>query len=209
MSTIRNFAQSSFFPGLAALSLLAFSFGSAAQANLVTNGTFDTDLSGWTNSGSIDTTWISGTAHLGRPGTPGFSIFEQSIDIPLSTPAVSISFEYEWQVSPPTIADIFSAEFTYESSGSTTTVPLVFENSDTGLFNSPTTVTTNVALASLDSGPNNGTVRFRLDEMNLSAGTRIQLDNVQIQTVPEASAVLVWSTLSGLGFLGIRRRKAR
>ncbi|TWU07308.1 hypothetical protein CA54_57140 [Symmachiella macrocystis] len=174
-----------------AMGFLLAGAGRSAQAELITNGTFDTDLAGWTIiQPGIPTTWVSGTAHVGRPGTPGISIFEQSFDIPIGTEALSISFDYEWQVMAPVeFEDSFLAEFVYQSTTAPDpkTVTLVDQGSDDGVFGSPTAFSTIISLIDLDNISDNGTIRFTLTENNSPVGTRIELDNVIVNPVPEPS----------------------
>src|SRR6056297_3042226 len=102
------------------VALVLGSLGGTAQATLMTNGTFDSDLSGW----NIDTTlqggasdgviwsddavnWDGGLARIGQPGTPGVTEFFQAFNIPTGSQALSISFEYLWQINQPTLEDFF------------------------------------------------------------------------------------------------------
>ncbi|QDV72811.1 hypothetical protein Spa11_09930 [Botrimarina mediterranea] len=174
-----------------------------ARASLVTNGTFDTDLTGWqVNATGTDVVPVAGTARIGQPGTPGTAILSQFFDIPAGTTAVKISFDYEWQVNPPTLPDTFSVSFDYLG-GSVQT--LLTEFSSAATFNSTIAYNITLLLPGLQSGPGNGFISFQLDETNPSVGTRIELDNVSISAVPEAGALAVWSVLGSVGMLGMRR----
>lgn len=189
---------------LLSVALIA-SVAAETQANLVTNGTFDTNLAGWDTTGTTTgVTWIAGTAHVGRTGTPGVAVFSQDIDIPLGTPAVDISFDYQWQVNPPTIPDTFEVWFDFAGGGSEL---LLSEMSSAVTFNSTYSFSDTVDLTGLTSGPDNGTITFILRELNSDIGTRIQLDNVVVAAIPEAGALTVWSLLSGVGLVAARRRQ--
>ena len=191
------------------LSLLIAGGTQTASASLITNGTFDTNLSGWTIGAATTTgvTWNSQTAHIGRPGTPGLAVFEQSFSIPAGTSQLDIDFDYEWQVNQPALEDTFKVELSYESTGGTVTQTLLDQGSDSGVFSPPAvSISALLSLINLDNVANNGTIRFMLTEVNSPVGTRIELDNVNIEAVPEASAFVIWSALTGLCLF--RRRKA-
>ncbi|WP_339908716.1 PEP-CTERM sorting domain-containing protein [Symmachiella dynata] len=193
-----------------ALGLLLAGGSRTAHAELITNGTFDTDLAGWTIGGDIDTTWVSGTAHIGQPGTPGESIFEQSFDIPSGAEGLKISFDYEWQVMAPTVyEDSFLAELIYESTSGTETVTLLDQNSNDGVFGTSIAFSSTILLSDLDNSIDNGTIRFTLTENNSPVGTRIELDNVQVNPVPEPStyAGLLGITCVSLCAYGWRRKR--
>lgn len=195
--------------GISLVALLLFATLPTAQASLLTNGTFDTNLSGWTIAPGTTTgvTWDAATAHIGRPGTPGVAIFEQSFDIPTNFTFLNISFDYEWQATPPPNADTFTVEFEYESNSGTVSQTLVSELSSSATFNSVTSFHSLLALPGLANVSNNGTIRFTLNEVNSPVGTRIQLDNVSaIGAVPEATTFATWSILTGLGLFAGRRR---
>lgn len=178
----------------------------SASAEFITNGTFDSDLTGWTTEAgtTTDVTWKTGTASVGQTGTPGIAIFSQSFDIASGTSQVLLKFDYEWQVTPPSSVDRFSAQFVYQSTSGAQTVDLVNEGSDTGVFGSVTSFSSTVGLTDLDNVANNGTIRFTLEEFNSPTGTRVRVDNVS--AVPEPTTLAMFSVL-GLVFSGRRRRK--
>lgn len=202
-----SFARRCYLPAI--LSLGVAMGPQVASASIEENGTFDTDLSGWTITGDTTTgvTWTAGTAHVGRPGTPGLAEFEQTLDIPAGSKLLSISFDYEWQVNPPELEDFFDVEFSYTSTTGPVVSTLLSEGSTTGAFGSTTSFSTLLPLTDLADPPSNGKILFTLNENNETAGTRIQLDNVSIRAVPEATAFVTWSTLLGLSVAARRRRR--
>ena len=193
-----------------AVCLLLIGGSQIATASLLTNGTFDTNLSGWTIGAGTTTgvTWSSGTAHIGRPGTPGVAIFEQSFNIPAGAGQLEIGFDYEWQVSKPTNTDTFLVELVYQSTSGPVTATLLTQGSDTATFGPPaTSFQTVVGLSNLSNVANNGTLRFKHTEVKSPVGTRMELDNVAADVVPEMSAFVVWTALTGVGMVVGQRRR--
>ncbi len=110
---------------------------SVSTNNKLTNGTFDTNLDGWTIDGSTTTgvTGDSGTARIGQPGTPGIAVFSQRFDI--TKKKVLISFDYEWQAVQPSTEDVFMVELIYESTSRPVITELLLQGSDSANFNTP------------------------------------------------------------------------
>jgi hypothetical protein len=183
--------------------LLCLSAAATSHANLITNGTFDTDLTGWTVGGEIPTTWIAGTAHLGRPGTPGTSTFSQAF---AASENLAVAFDYQWQVNPPTSPDFFSAYILFEGTGGASRLNLIDQQSSAAAtFGTTASPTFSATLTDLTSA--NATLVFELVENNSPVGTRIQLDNVSINAVPLPATL--W--LAGVGIVvlaAIRRKRA-
>ena len=193
------------------LSVIFITFGMAFDANssTLTNGTFDSDLSGWTIDLATTTgvTWISGAAHLGRPGTPGSAIFSQTFDIAPGEMMVDFNFDYQWQINPPLINDSFTAELILETTSGPLTVSMNELSGDVSNFNVDFNYSSSI-LVDMLSAANNATVRFTLEEFNNAAGTRIQLDNISVteSPVPEPTTMLLFG-LGLLGVAGVNRRK--
>lgn len=181
----------------------------SANATLLTNGGFDTNLSGWTIDPATTTgvTWDSGTAHLGRPGTPGVAIFEQSFDAPAGSALFDVSFDYEWQATKPALEDFFKVEIIYESLAGTVVEELLNQSSAPVTFNSPLSWSGMVALTDFNAlASPNGTIRFTLTENNSPVGTRVQLDNVVVSAVPApATLALLGLGLAAMGIGRVRR----
>ena len=122
---------------------------------------------------------------------------------------MDIWFDYQWDVNPPTVPDVFSVELDYLSNGGLVTTTLLNQDSTVGLFNAYTMFHGQLSLTDLVASDSIGTLRYQLVENNASNGTRIQLDNVivEVANVPEPATL----TLFGLGILGFGyvRRKTR
>ena len=190
------------------LGALLISLPGIANANLIDNGTFDTDVDGWDQSGTIPTTWNAATqtAWVGAPGFDGNSIFSQDFNIRENADHLKIWFDYQWQDDPIVVQDVFTVQLEYMSLGGTEIVDLLIESSAGGLFNAYTAFHANVDFVDLVAGNSTGTLRFELVENGTTQprGTRIQLDNVEVK-VPEPGML----ALFGLGLLGFgfTRRK--
>jgi len=210
---MRTRAISLLLPGLLVLVFFLGMTGSARadSVNVLTNGTFDSDLSGWTTVATTGVTWDSSTqtAHIGRPGPIGDATFSQGFNF--SGTELSISFDYEWQVNKPFTEDFFTAELLYENTGGIwTTVQLLNEGSNSGAFGTTVSYYGQVSL----TDPNgNAKIQFTLNEngpLGGGAGTRVQLDNVYVggsSTVPEPATL----SLLGIGLLvvGVFRKRFR
>jgi len=181
-----------------------------SSASLIQNGTFDTDLLGWTQVGPNRV--VDGGAQVGAPGATENSSITQSFTIDQSTSAVSIGFDYLWVGNAATnLAYIFTAKFSYlDSTDMWNEIILVDETNYVGSFISTTFLNNQYLLPSLSlSGPN-AKIEFALIE-SLSTdtqGTRINLDNVVVAPVPEPSTLLLLgSGLAGLAWYGRKRKK--
>ncbi|MCA9238323.1 MAG: hypothetical protein KDA44_22780 [Planctomycetales bacterium] len=195
---------------IASAFVLAIGASSLAQASIVVNGTFDTDLSGWSTAVSgTGVTWQSQEARVGQPGTPGVAALFQSFFIPAGSTQLTIDFDYQWEVNAPALADLFEVELSYlDAANATQTVTILSESSAVAAFGPPATAfSTIVSLPGLNTTTPQGTILFRLTEHNSNVGTRIELDNVVVTAqVPEASTLVIWSSLACLGMLLLRRR---
>lgn len=193
----------------------------AANANLITNGTFDSDLNGWifsgSGGGSVPTTWNAnngGEAWLGAPGTPGLSLLAQLLALPVGTVAVDVSFDYTWQVNPPTLEDLFLVEFTYvDSLSGPISTTLLSQGSNTAAFGNTVMFSGTALIGDLAAGPGNALLGFGLEEFNQTNGTRVQIDNVVVTAssavpAPGTLALLGFAALGLAGVSGKRRRKA-
>ncbi|GGW84079.1 PEP-CTERM sorting domain-containing protein [Alteromonas halophila] len=200
--------------------LLFLSVSLGANASLITNGTFDSDLSGWTINGSangnIDTVWNAGTAHLGRPGQEGFSEFYQLFTVDANAMSADIWFDYQWQVTAPSTPDEFDVYFQYLDANTSqfVVVNLFSMLSSNATFGQTAQFNGMLDLTgyNLAGTTNNAGLFFKLTETPntpASPGTRIQLDNVQFETsaagnsfaVPAPGTLLLLSlSLLGIGW---------
>ncbi len=176
--------------GALALAALAFT-GTAAQAQAVNNGTFDSDLSGWTTGplpgspGLTDVDWLAGTA-LFNAGTDRLA---QVISGLVAGTQYSYSFSY--------------------ASNAATSVGGIRLNFGGAAYNPPIETFAGTAgkLVTITdtffaTGSGNLIMAFRG-----AAGSIATLDNVSITAVPEPETYAM--LLAGLGAVGFmsRRRK--
>jgi len=107
-----------------------------ANAELIQNGTFDTDLSYWDNDGNNQV--VSGIAQVGAPSAGDASYISQLFTIAPSTDAVNISFNYLWKENENTqMEDTFTATFAYlDNFSQWNSYELVNESNKTGSFSS-------------------------------------------------------------------------
>jgi hypothetical protein len=189
-------------PGVVLVLSFWSSIALSSGTNLITNGTFDSDLSGWTVNSPVS--WISGEAHIGRPGTPGYSSLSQ--DFTSSSGNLLVSFDYEWEINVPTNVDTFTVEMSHN--GQTET--LLTETSDSFGGTFPGSQTVSTILNILNFNPSESfTILFSLNEVNEDVGTRIELDNVNVSVVPlPPAAILFASAITGV-LLVARRRKSK
>jgi len=173
---------------------ILFGIAGTSGAALV-NGDFSAGSSSWDYTVG-ETTFVNGTAVLGMPGTGFTSILSQAFD-PEGASAMSIAFDYQWQINAPIKEDTFS--FFVEQNN---TVWLLNEGSGSATFN----VTQSLSFLVTVDPSSLFTVGFRLDEVNASNGTRVVIDNVSAAPVPVPAAV--WLLGSGLlGLIGFRRKR--
>jgi hypothetical protein len=196
---------------LGGLFIIGASF--SANANLITNGTFDTNLDDWNItvvSGTSGVTFDNQTAHVGRPGTPGTVDFFQFFDLPTASKSVNISFDYQWQVTPPSVDDFFYATFGYSQNGiGQVNTQVLTDVSSSAVFGQTVNFSTTVNVSNIDfaGGGNNAILNFKLFENNSPVGTRIQLDNVSVTAVPTPGTLALLG-MGLVGFFGLRRSNA-
>lgn len=201
--------KKNFLVGLAAGLLMLCMIGTAS-ASLIQNGTFDTDFSGWTLDGNNRV--VDSVAQVGAPGADADSSITQKFTIDSSTSSVNIGFDYLWVGNLETnVADVFTATFSYyHLDDSLTEIVLVDEKNHDGFLTS-TFFDEQYFLSNLSQSDENAWIEFALVE-SLSTetqGTRINLDNVVISSVPEPSTMLLLGTgLAGLALYGRKRKKA-
>ncbi|MFT7286539.1 MAG: hypothetical protein ACI87W_000645 [Halieaceae bacterium] len=194
------------FRRLVLAQILLLSTVGAAEASLIINGDFATDLSGWGNLGVPGTQWTAGEAWLGVPGANGTSTLNQSFNLASGADAVSLVFDYNFvgpgASSPP---DVFSVLFSYTDIFANSQIVTAFMLDDSSAPVSGT-YSNSTALNNIDTTAP-VTLSFVLFESNQGAGTRVELDNVSAEAVPEPATL----ALFGLGVAGLgwsRRKKA-
>lgn len=189
---------------------LAASAGSSSAAELVTNGTFSSGLSGWSYSGSgvnvlTDSNYKTNAGGSGSSGIAQYAAFGAG-----NNPGGSI-----WQNLNTVVGAVYTLTFDYAGFGSTNTqslqwtvagtsgiveVPAKWLTSNlTGIFN-PGTVT-------FTATSGNTLLQFK-DVSTKSAGADMLLANVSVASVPGPIAGAGLPALLGLlGFATLRRQR--
>jgi hypothetical protein len=196
---------------LATAAAVLFLAGTAGQAfGDVTNGGFDSGLSGWTASGSVS---ASGGAALFQD-LQFLSSLEQTFTLPHN--ATSLSFDYTFTSTGPATpaADTFTASLLEPGPSF---APIVSKSaSDTWFFlrdsspfvDSASGVSISGGTVTLDltavAKPQDALLAFDLIDGNGLADTTVTIDNVQVVPEPATLALL---GLAG-GFAARRRRRA-
>lgn len=203
---------------IAGLALLASSW--AVNANLITNGDFDSDLSGWTIEPTTGVTWgAGGTANVGQPRTPS-ATFSQMFDIATGTTSLAVGFDYSWQTSQPELPSVFAAVLSYQQGRPQLDPDLneqevvVVETNESSSSSSVTSFRGLVEIGDFLDGARTGAITFFLLEQDLTpSGTWIEIDNVDVRAVPPSvvpvpAAIWLFGTAL-IGLIGFGKRKSR
>ena len=195
------------FRKIVLLSLLLGTAG-VANASLITNGTFDTDLSGWTVGGSPGAVWNSedgGEAWLGVPGPNGTSTIGQDFTTLDGFGTVVLSFDWDFvgpgELPPP---DEFMAVLSYTDIYEGAQTVTLFSITDE---NAPISGSFLKKVKHVDWTKQLNVTFSLFEGDNQNPGTRIELDNVSAEAVPAPATLALFGLgLAGLGWT--RRKKA-
>ncbi|MEW6427574.1 MAG: PEP-CTERM sorting domain-containing protein [Thermodesulfobacteriota bacterium] len=199
-------------------------FATGAQANLLTNGDFETgDLSGWSHAGDVRLAFANSAASaagmvnayalLGLGTTTGTSTLSQQFSV-TGIPAIAVSFDWffvYWDNSP-TVNDVFLSLLATDGTAAATISMQELSTGGTPLLNGLSGHFANTYDISSFTA-NNATVSFQLVESGdppLLTGTAsiAGIDNVSVEPVPEPATLSLLAS-GGLLLAAARRRQRR
>jgi len=181
---------------LVLISLLALSTTQSVKANLITNGGFETgNFTGWTQSGNIAFTGVSGSFMDTPPHSGNFQAFFGPADFDIhgfitqnltTTPGASYVLTF-WLANLGDPANFFAVHW-----GDST----IFSSTDSSPF-SYTEFTFNLT---------SSTAFTSLQFEFMHAPSFFLFDDVSVQGVPDASSTFSLLSLASLGIVALRRK---
>ncbi len=186
--------------------LMVAGLSALAQANLITNGDFDTDLSGWTYLPWVNTSWggtrwavdQGGCAAIWGDGAEGGYLYQDNTDHPLAageTYDVSVSLAWLGTGKPSVALTLFDITPAVPEAIASLTVPSAQIGETFAPFG-----------YQYDVEPSRVGHNWRLDVNPLAWGGWIGVDQVSVTAVPEPMAMGLLSMSLMAAMNGRKRR---